>query len=517
MTKRIRCVFKGFPWYVLLFLLYPPLNLLGQNIGEVDYSAANRAIAVLLIFGIPIVFLIQLILRDWQKTGVLFTLLSILFFSYGRVLNYFASLETAMSIMGRHRYMVIGWGFLALTCIIWAVRTKLNLDVWGTALKTISVVLIVFPVIQLSLFSLKDWTASRSADRLTTTSELQAVPATSELPDVYYIILDAYGRSDILQQDLDFDNAEFINDLKSLGFYVADCAQSNYAKTAMSLASSLNMNYLQDLSTEGLAFDNRFSPAWAQIRNNAVMGEFQRLGYKTVAFETGYSWTEFKEVDVYLAPPDGAAIGFESLLLRTSALLILDDFGWLDRLNLTPEAQKHARILYVLDQLDGSVPKIDGPKFVFVHLVIPHQPFVVGPNGELSVVAKYTLDDEAYYLRDDYVLGYTNQAAFIGNNFPHVLESIIHQSSNPPIIVVQGDHGPAGSKPKFRMPILNAYYFPGTDVTFYPKITPVNTFRMIFNTYLDANMPILEDHSYFSENDNVYNFQDAPNNCESTQ
>lgn len=510
-------MFKGFTWYVLLLLLYPPLNLLGQNIGEVDYSAANRAIVVLLIFGIPIVFLIQLILKDWRKTGVLFTLLSILFFSYGHVLNYFASLETAISVLGRHRYMVLIWGFLTLSCIIWAVRTKLNLDAGVTALKTVSVVLIIFPIIQLSSFAFRDWAASRAADQITTTSELQSVPAPLELPDVYYIILDAYGRSDILQQDLGFDNTKFINDLKSLGFYVADCAQSNYAKTAMSLASSLNMNYLQDLSTEGLNFDNRFSPAWAQIRNNAVMDEFQRLGYKTVAFETGYSWTEFKDANVYLAPPDGAAIGFESLLLRTSALLILDDFGWLDGLNLTPEAQKHARILYVLDQLDGDVPKIDGPKFVFVHLVVPHQPFVIGPNGELSVVAKYTLDDESYYRREDYVLGYTNQAAFIGNEFPRVLDAIISQSSNSPIIVVQGDHGPANSKPKFRMPILNAYYFPNTDEAFYSKITPVNTFRMIFNTYLDANMLILEDRSYFSENDNVYEFQDVPNNCESTQ
>ena len=508
---------RDLPWYVFLFLIYPPLNLLGQNIGEVDYLAANRTITVLLIFGIPIVFLIQLILKDWRKTGVLFTLLSILFFSYGHVLNYFASLDTAISVLGRHRYLVLTWGFLTLSCIIWAVRTKLNLEAGVTALKTVSVVLIIFPIIQLSSFGFRYWAAHRAANQITTTSELQSVPASLELPDVYYIILDAYGRSDILLQDLDFDNTEFINDLKSLGFYVADCAQSNYAKTAMSLASSLNMNYLQDLSTEGLNFDDRFSPAWTQIRNNAVMDEFKRLGYTTVAFETGYDWTEFKEADVYLAPPDGAAIGFESLLLRTSALLILDDFGWLDGLNLTPEAQKHARILYVLDQLDGDVPKIDGPKFVFVHLVIPHQPFVVGPNGELEIVAKYTLDDESYYRRQDYVQGYTNQAAFIGKDLPRVLDAIIRQSSNPPIIIVQGDHGPASENPKIRMPILNAYYFSDTDATLYPKITPVNTFRMIFHTYFAANMPILEDRSYFSENDNVYDFQDVPNNCESTQ
>ena len=37
--------------------------------------------------------------------------------------------------------------------------------------------------------------------------------------------------------------------------------------------------------------------------------------------------------------------------------------------------------LYALKQLH-NVPYIPGPKFVFAHLIIPHSPFVFGPDGE---------------------------------------------------------------------------------------------------------------------------------------
>ncbi len=33
----------------------------------------------------------------------------------------------------------------------------------------------------------------------------------------------------------------------------------------------------------------------------------------------------------------------------------------------------------------------------------------------------------------------------------------------------------------------------------YPSITPVNTFRVVFNCYFDANLPRVEDEVYWSK------------------
>ena len=49
------------------------------------------------------------------------------------------------------------------------------------------------------------------------------------------------------------------------------------------------------------------------------------------------------------------------------------------------------------------------------------------------------------------------------------------------------------------MAILNAYYFPDGDYTaLYDDITPVNTFRVVFNEYFRAGYRLLEDRCYFS-------------------
>jgi len=70
------------------------------------------------------------------------------------------------------------------------------------------------------------------------------------LPDVYIIILDAYLRSDVLKTTFNLDNGAFIETLTKMGFYVPSCSMSNYAYTPLSMASFLNMEYVQNLSSD---------------------------------------------------------------------------------------------------------------------------------------------------------------------------------------------------------------------------------------------------------------------------
>jgi hypothetical protein len=67
-------------------------------------------------------------------------------------------------------------------------------------------------------------------------------------PDIYYIILDGHARSDILAELYGYDNNWFVDSLRQRGFYVADRSRTNYAQTYLSLASTLNMTYLDSLA-----------------------------------------------------------------------------------------------------------------------------------------------------------------------------------------------------------------------------------------------------------------------------
>ena len=89
-----------------------------------------------------------------------------------------------------------------------------------------------------------------------------------------------------------------------------------------------------------------------------------------------------------------------------------------------------------------------------------------------------------------------------------IVPKIIANSATPPIIVIQGDHGPTvPSSPQSRMSNLNVYYLPGANTQFMPSITPVNTFRVIFNAYFGQDLELLDDVSLYSGYDDPFNFK----------
>jgi hypothetical protein len=152
---------------------------------------------------------------------------------------------------------------------------------------------------------------------------------------------------------------------------------------------------------------------------------------------------------------------------------------------------------------------------VFAHLVIPHQPFVFGPQGEPLVIAEKVHKGQTYYTERDYRSGYINQITFIDDRIIRVVQNIIENSSVAPIIIIQGDHGPSHYDTATRMGILNAYYFPDAQPTLYAGITPVNSFRLLFNTYFGEDFSLREDVSYYSEYPEAYQFETVPNSCSS--
>ena len=77
-----------------------------------------------------------------------------------------------------------------------------------------------------------------------------------------------------------------------------------------------------------------------------------------------------------------------------------------------------------------------------------------------------------------------------------------------PVIILQADHGPGAYHDPFslentclreRFSILNAYFLPGIAIErLNQNITPVNSFRIIFQYYFNEYLPELEDRSYYS-------------------
>jgi len=503
-TKSKPAWMQEYPLHVVVFALYPILALLAFNISQINGSAGIRALLLSLSAAVVLLVLFRLVYRDWRRAALVATILLILFYSYGQVYLAVKGVSIGGVYLFRHRTLIPLWAIVASVLIWWVSRKLLNLPTVTSVFNTAGLFLLIVPVFQLISYPIQSRMASDNAKEGVVPLKVGDAP-----PDIYYIILDGYGRSDVLKNEYGFDNSDFLNTLRDLGFYVADCSQSNYAQTQISLGSSLNFDYLDKLGTFISGSDDR-GQLQVLIKQNAVRKSLEAAGYKTVAFATGFSWTQWDNANYYLAPQSkvGELNEFEGLLLETTFARLIQDYSLLGKQDSGSSLYRE-RTLFALDKLD-KLSYIKEPKFVFVHLVIPHPPYVFGPTGgpvAANEVGTTKSNNEANHYRD--------QATYITSRMQEIVPKIIANSARPPIIIIQGDHGPTvASSPQSRMKNLSVYYLPGVDAKLYPTITPVNSFRVIFNTYFGQKLPLLDDVSRYSAYTDPYSFKPIPNSCE---
>ena len=500
--KKILNRWFSVPWYPILFGAYPVLALLAFNAGQVKVEAGWRPLLVCVVIAVILFFLLKLILRDWQRAAFLSTLWMALLFSYGHI---HILLTEKLKDFEFTPWLLLAWFVLAILAAVWAIRKPpssalaLNVIVLGLV---ISVLVQINPNVQ-----------GRGAHSLgAENAPVQDLERPQNPPDVYYFILDSYGRADILEQAYGYDNSAFIEGLRARGFYVAECSQSNYVRTEISVASSLNMSYLQGLDPAFVPDSTRRRVLWDSFKHNAARYNFENMGYKTIAFATGFAWNELEDADVFYTPPPFSAgmTEFEVLFMQTTLAREAQELGWVDADEIMGQNFRD-RTLLVFNRMD-KVARMPEPTFAFVHVISPHPPFVFGPNGEPTYPADFWNEDREYPA-DLYAKGYQNQLTFLNKKVLDAMDTLISESNTPPIIILQGDHGPWLQPKNKRFWILNAYYLPENMDQLYPTISPVNTFRLVFNSYFGGNYDMLDDVTYFSPVPKLYEFSEVPYPC----
>jgi len=176
------------------------------------------------------------------------------------------------------------------------------------------------------------------------------------------------------------------------------------------------------------------------------------------------------------------------------------------------------RILSTLYRLE-RMAEIEGPKFVYAHIVCPHPPFVFGRNGEeIPHSVPFAISDGDHFpgLHQDYVAQYVGQVEFLNNRLVTIIDRILTESNSKPIVIIQGDHGPGSNlvwdspdetNMRERFSILNAYYLPESAKEFlYPSISPVNSFRLVFQQIFGIPYDLLPDEQFFSTHAHPFEF-----------
>lgn len=498
---------SAWPFHPLLAATFPVLSLYTNNMGQVGARQIMRPLGLSLLGTLLVWIVVGLMARSVLKGAVAASTAVLVFFSYGHMLNLVPPALAAgvgIACCAVMAAVVIG---------IWRSRSTLRAT---TAVLNMASVVLVLPSCAILVPSL---TARPDAAKAATYAARHRVippPASPDLPDVYYVILDAYLRSDRLAQFYGYDNTAFIRSLEKRGFYVAPSSLSNYDQTNLSLASSLNLTYLGSLAQRLGPDSEDVEAARRMLDDNAVAAYLRALGYHYVFVWTGAGQTRNDTADLKLY--EGSTISsFETNLLGLSALQS-------DRRVGVNEYDGHRRSVRTAFESLCAAPRLPYPKFVFAHIAAPHPPFVFGANGEArNPVPLQVGEDGSWLLKhftpQQYRDGYVSQVQYINGRVLQTVDAILKGSSRPPIIILQGDHGSrlhldweSLAKTDLREPfsILNAYHVPASVRPYlYPRITPVNTFRVLLTHRFGAKYPLLPDRSYYSTAAQPYNFVDV--------
>jgi len=316
-------------------------------------------------------------------------------------------------------------------------------------------------------------------------------------PHVYFILADEYAGNTELKELFQFDDSLFLNELASLGFHTIPQSRSNYNYTPFSVASILNMNYLDLKGKERAKPDLTYS--YESIRNNKLLQFFRSHKYDFY----NYSVFDFEgqpaRVRETFLPVKTRLITAQTFLHRFDKEIRFNLVSrWKSKKNLeilTYANRKNNENIYNLTW-DLALKKTNKPRFVYTHLMMPHYPYYFDKNGKEqpfeTLLEDNQVNQEAYI---EY-LQYANKKLLA------LVDHILNSSASPPIIVLMGDHGFR----HFKQPVESKYYFLNLVSIHLPtknyqgfsdSLTGVNLFRTLLNTEFKQQLPFLKDSTSY--------------------
>ena len=498
----------------LLVAVFPTLFLYARNVREMSAGQILVPIAAWIVAAIILWVIFGMLLRDVSKGALIASICVFALSTYGHL---FSLLGSQHAVPTTHVFLVPTIVVAIGACCYFAWRARGNLGNLTRAVNVAAAVVIAVNVFNIASYKIhvaatESASARAATPAPTASSETYAwvkptsdgpsqttAPGASQTspsafgaeaslgdnstsvarkkvpakPDIYLIVLDEYAGSGTMQRIYGYDNGDFTSNLEEMGFFVAPDSKMHNYMTSRAVASILNMEYTPESEPTDVTID--------RIMHNEVVSYLHSKGYTYVYFGQLYEQCpqRAESADLYFNYYEAAdqvpvSIPFLDILRQTTILSTLDD-----SLASEHDAQLlREAYLKTVDHL-AQMPAMDGPKFVYAHIMAAHTPYVFGPNGE--DVSRDSGEREAY-------LG---QYVFTTKVIQKVIEQLLADSAEEPIVIVQSDHGPRWSGD--WNDILNAYYLPGNvDKTLPSDISPVNTFRLIFNKYLGGNFGLLE-------------------------
>src|SRR5688572_17659251 len=217
MYQNIRISIERFllsPAYFILFSVCPILVLYAYNAFGVPPRDIFRPLAVSVLIALLLFWVLYSVTHRAHTSALIVFTILFAFFYYGHVRN----LLYSNRILIRPAALAMIWLAGTALVITYIARgaPSWKTDTLAPAMNLIVVIMLLFPLLRVALYLV-----ARGAPLERKTADVVQVESDVNSPDIYYIILDAYTRSDVMKDDYGYDNSAFIDSLQDMGFYVA--------------------------------------------------------------------------------------------------------------------------------------------------------------------------------------------------------------------------------------------------------------------------------------------------------
>ncbi len=483
----------------ILFGIYFILIRYTQNLDEISSTDLLFVFSIFL----PAIALFSLIMRVIIKHNIKSVLISslviILLFTYvpisdllfGEIVGNEINEEDTFSHIVLLSSLLVA--LFVVTFVV--VKSKNNFDKILKISFAIVITLILFNVVEIAYYS--------NANKIFTDNSVETFSVNQDnLRDVYYITLDAHASTAALKKYFNYDNSHFEDFLKEKGFFIPKLSFTNYVETKLSMASILNMDYIdlesksekeQDLILKQMMIDN------------AIVKNFKRNGYEIVSFDNEYNYEPSSEPN-NVCNGDLRSLRLLTFVISTTPYVVFKNMliSTLDEtsndgkgdVSLQPMIENRK---CVFDALPNVQNDFSHPMYVHAHMIVPHGPYIFDSVG--NTVSARTLSAEQI------PPAYLAQLQYTDMRIMDSVEQLLENKPKP-IIVIQSDHG-------FRFSVgendtlidhgfsnFAAYYFPDEELNEneFAEMTPVNTFRILFNKYFGTDYDILEHKAFQRDN-----------------
>ncbi len=464
------------PLNIILIFFISTSSVVFQADLAINFHETVISFFIISAAGIAIYFLIRWIIKDRIKSAILLTaiLFIVLFFRDIYELLAFSGVTKLVSdfsiFVGELFFAIIIVVLVLAPIIIWLYKSKRKFLKLNSYLNLLTTIFLVIEIIGLGFIEVTKVELKSKIDIKEPLEEIQ------NKPDIYFIILDGYTGFSGLKKYWNFDNSELKKFMKKNGFFIAENGKTIYNVTNYSIASTLNMAEL-NFEADNLYAKSSYLSLANIIKKNIVVEFLSEVGYDFINLSL-FDIRDKKKFyeDIYFLKSGniyqsrtiyGHLYEIQNEINADMAYINLDIFNRLKNMRSAPNGK---------------------PKFIYAHIMMPHPPYYFDAEGNKNdfKVANDPNNKNSYLAQ----LKYTNHLLM------ESLNEVLNSSGNPPIIVVQGDHGFRRFKEKNKKDVeysvLSCYYFPGKDYSsFTDSMKTINTFRLIFNKYFNQNFQLL--------------------------